>query len=150
MIFHNLSSYDTHLFIRELGKETNELGMIARNKEEYITFSVDVAVDRYMDKDGNEKSKIIQLRFTDRFKFMSSSLVTLTNNLVGMSRNRCVGCKEICKLTNVDKNYFAHGKCKDCHEDYGKHQLNKELIFKKFLTLNLGHMDEQFRLLLSK
>ena len=34
VIFHNLSSYDTHLFIKKLGKETNELGVIARNKED--------------------------------------------------------------------------------------------------------------------
>ena len=74
VIFHNLSSYDAHLFIKELGKEMYELGVIARNKDDYITFSVDVAVGKYMDKDGMEKSKIIQLRFIDSFKFMSSSV----------------------------------------------------------------------------
>ena len=42
-----------------------------------------------MDKDGMEKSKIIQLRYIDSFKFMSSSLEGLTNNLVSMSGNRC-------------------------------------------------------------
>ena len=124
--------------------------MIARNKEDYITLLVDIAVDRYMDKDGNEKSKIIQLRFINSFKFMSSSLETLTNSLVGMSGNRCDSCKEIRELTHIDENYFTHGKCKDCHEDYGKCKLNKELIFMKFLNLKLSHMDEQFRLLLSK
>ena len=150
VIFHTLSSYDTHLFIKELGKETNELGVIARNKEDYIKISVDIAVDRYMDKDGNEKSKIIQLRFTDRFNFMNSTLETLTNNLVGTSGYRCDSCKEICELTNIDENYFTHGKCNDCHEGYGKCKPNKELIFKKFLNLKLSHMDEQFILLLSK
>ena len=42
-----------------------------------------------MDKDGMEKSKIIQLRYIDSFKFMSSSLEALTNNLVSTSGNRC-------------------------------------------------------------
>ena len=150
VIFHNLSGYDAHLFIKELGKETNEIEVIARNKEDYVTFLADVTVDKYMDKDGTEKSKIIQLRFIDSFKFMSYSLETLTNNLVGTSGNRCDRCKEIGELTHIDEDYFAHGKCKDCHEDYGKRKLNEELIFKKFLNLRLSHMDEQFRLLLSK
>ena len=34
--------------------------------------------------------------------------------------------------------------------DYGKRKLNNELIFKNFLNLRVAHMDEQFRLLLSK
>ena len=36
-----------------------------------------------MDKLGNEKEKLIELRFIDNFKFMSSSLDSLTRNLVG-------------------------------------------------------------------
>ena len=56
--------------------------MIAKNKEDYITFSVDVAVDRYTDKNGEERDKFIELQFIDSFKFMASSLDSLTNNLV--------------------------------------------------------------------
>ena len=56
--------------------------VIAKNKEDYIRFSVEVAVDKYVDKEGNEKEKLIELRFIDSFKFMSSSLDSLTKNLV--------------------------------------------------------------------
>ena len=56
--------------------------MIAKNKEDYITFSIDVVIDKYVNKDGNEKDKMIKLRFIDSFKFMVSSLDSLTNNLV--------------------------------------------------------------------
>ena len=56
--------------------------MIAKNKEDYITFSVDVMVDKYMDKEGNERDKTIELRFVDSFKFMASTLDSLMNNLV--------------------------------------------------------------------
>ena len=73
VVFHNLSGYDAHLFIRELGKKTDNMGVIVKNKENYITFSVDVAVDKYMDKEGNEKDKMIELRFIDSFKFMASN-----------------------------------------------------------------------------
>ena len=82
VIFHNLSGYDSHLFIRELGKRSDDIGVITKNKEDYITFSVKVVVDKYIDKEGNEKDKTIELRFIDSFKFMASSLDSLTNNLV--------------------------------------------------------------------
>ena len=58
------------------------LGAIAKNKEDYISFSVDVAVDKYVDREGNEEEKLIKLRFIDSFKFMASSLDSLTRNLV--------------------------------------------------------------------
>ena len=82
VVFHNLSGYDAHLFIRELGAHTSEMGVIAKNKEDYISFSIKVPVDSYIDKNGEEKDKLIELRFIDSFKFMSSSLDSLTKNLV--------------------------------------------------------------------
>ena len=57
VVFHNLSGYDSHLFIKELGKESKDIGVIAKNEEDYITFSVNVVVDMYIDKEGNEKDK---------------------------------------------------------------------------------------------
>ena len=56
--------------------------VIAKNKEDYITFSIRVAVDKYIDKNGVAKDKEIELRFIDSFKFMSSSLDSSTTNLV--------------------------------------------------------------------
>ena len=57
------------------------MGVIAKNVEDYISFSIKVEVDKYVDKNGEEKSKEIELRFIDSFKFMSSSLDSLVNNL---------------------------------------------------------------------
>ena len=85
IIFHNLSGYDTHLFIKELAASSTDgakmMSVIAKNKEDYISFSIKVEVDRYISKNGIEKSKEIELRFIDSFKFMSSSLDSLVNNL---------------------------------------------------------------------
>ena len=75
-----------HLFIKELGKHSKDIGVIAKNKEDYITFSVKVTVDKYINKEGNEKDKLIELRFIDSFKFMASSLDMLTSNLVRRGR----------------------------------------------------------------
>ena len=81
-MFHNLSEYDAHLFIRELGGHASDMEVIAKNKEDYISFSIKVPVDSYIDKNGEEKDKLIELRFIDSFKFISSSLDSLTENLV--------------------------------------------------------------------
>ena len=56
--------------------------MIATNKEDYITFLVNVTVDKYINKEGNEKDKLIELRFINSVKFMASSLDSLMNNSV--------------------------------------------------------------------
>ena len=82
VVFHNLSGYDAHLFIKELGKNSRDMEVTAKNKEDYISFSVNVTADKYVDKEGSEKEKLIKLRFIDSFKFMSSSLDSLTKNLV--------------------------------------------------------------------
>ena len=77
-----MSGYDAHLFIKELGKHSNVIGVITENKEDYITFSVNIAVDRYTDKNGDERDRFIKLRFINSFKFMASSLDSLTSNIV--------------------------------------------------------------------
>ena len=38
-------------------------------------FSIKVPVDSYIYKNGEEKDKLIELRFIDSFKFMSSSWI---------------------------------------------------------------------------
>ena len=81
VVFHNLAGYDAQLFIKELAKHTSKINVIAKNAENYISFSAKVEVDRYIDKSGNEKVKEMELRSIDSFKFMSSSLDSLANNL---------------------------------------------------------------------
>ena len=97
VVFHNLSGYDTDLFIRELGAHTSEMGVIVKNKEDYISFSIKVPVEKYIDKEGNKKDKLFELRFIDSFKFMSSSSDSLTKNLVG-SRKSLFGFEDYSDL----------------------------------------------------
>ena len=39
VVFHNQVGYDAHLFIRELAKHTKDMGVIAKNTEDFISFS---------------------------------------------------------------------------------------------------------------
>ena len=50
VVFHNLSGHDTHLFIKGLTDSTEgaRMGVIAKNKENYITFLINVEVDKYI------------------------------------------------------------------------------------------------------
>ena len=61
VVFHNLSGYDAHLFIRELGNKfnTGKIGVIEKDKENYISFNVDVVVDKYVDVFGENREKKI-------------------------------------------------------------------------------------------
>ena len=50
VVFHNLAGYVAHLFIKELAKHTTNINVIAKNTENYVSFSVKVEVDRFVDK----------------------------------------------------------------------------------------------------
>ena len=84
-VFHNLSGYDAHFFIKELGRRLNknDIGVIAENKEKYISLNVKINVKlagvKY--KDGTQVHKNIQFRFIDSCIFMASSLDKLASNL---------------------------------------------------------------------
>ena len=97
VVFHSLSGYDAHLFIKEVGANSKDIGMIAKNKEDHITFSANVAVNRYTDKNGDERHEFMELRFIDSFKFMASSLDSLKNNLVKGGR-KLIGFEDYSEL----------------------------------------------------
>ena len=53
VIFHNLSGYDAHLFVKNLGKSEGNIKCIPNNEEKYISFSKEIVVDDY-EKDGKK------------------------------------------------------------------------------------------------
>ncbi|XP_060083028.1 uncharacterized protein LOC132562303 [Ylistrum balloti] len=81
VVFHNLSGYDSHLFVKNLGKTEGNINCIPNNEEKYISFTKEVVVGSYTGKDGKEKDVKHQLKFIDSFKFMASSLDKLSGNL---------------------------------------------------------------------
>ena len=89
VVFHNLSGYDSHLFIKNLGFSERNIDCIPNNDERYISFTKRIQVGSYTkkvkNKEGKTKKEIKpshhQIRFIDSFKFMATSLDSLVNNL---------------------------------------------------------------------
>jgi hypothetical protein len=50
VIFHNLSGYDAHLFIKNLGVTDGNIKCIPNNEEKYISFTKDIVVDSFVSK----------------------------------------------------------------------------------------------------
>ena len=89
VIFHNLSGYDSHLFIKNLGFTEGNIDCIPNNEEKYISFSKEITVGTYpkkaIDGEGSiyyeQKPITYKIRFIDSFKFMSTGLNSLVSNL---------------------------------------------------------------------
>ena len=81
VFFHNLTGYDSHLFIKKLGFTEGNIDCIPNNEEKYISFSKTIKTGKYTNKKGETKDKTFKIVFKDSLKFMSSSLGALVNNL---------------------------------------------------------------------
>jgi DNA polymerase type B, organellar and viral/Recombination endonuclease VII len=67
VLLHNLSGYDSHFIVRELGDDPGRIDVIPNTEEKYISFTKHV--------NG------IKLRFLDSYRFMGASLESLVKNL---------------------------------------------------------------------
>ena len=81
VFFHNLSGYDSHLFIKKLNTTMGTIDCIPNNQENYISFSKSIKTGEYKNKKGETKDKYFKIIFKDSLKFMASKLETLVKNL---------------------------------------------------------------------
>ena len=85
VVFHNGSTYNYHFIIKELAEEfKGQFECLGENTENYITFSVPIEKQiTKIDEDGNHKivDTSYKINFIDSFRFMSSSLSNLVDNL---------------------------------------------------------------------
>ena len=97
-MFHNGCTYDYHFIIKELAEEfQGEFECLGENTEKYITFSVPIK------KEIKKKIRMAiirlqkiscKIKFIDSFRFMSSSLSNLADNLSeGLHSDKCTNCK---------------------------------------------------------
>ena len=55
VIFHNLSGYDSHLFIKRIGKiKDSDIKVIPNIEEKDISFSIHFTIDSFQNKKGKK------------------------------------------------------------------------------------------------
>ena len=147
VVFHDGSTYDYHFIIKELVEEfEGNFDCLGENTEKYITFSV--TLKKKIENKNLETN--YKIKFIDSFRFMSSSLSKLVDNLSeAIHNNKCADCK-----SNLDyiktKNEKLILKCYNCKQRYRK-KFNKELIKRFASTYEFCYNDlNKFVLLLRK
>ena len=80
-------TYDYHFVIKELAKKfEGQFECLGENTEKYITFSLPVKKDL-----DNGKTITYKIKFIDSFRFMSTSLSKLVDNLSdGFHCDKCI------------------------------------------------------------
>ena len=147
VVFHNGSTYDYHFIIKELVKEFGgNFECLGETTEKYIKFSVPLK-KKIENKDIEITCKI---KFIDSYRFMSSSLSKLVDNLSeGIHNNKCVDCCSCLDYIKI-KNKKLLLKCFNCNAYYRK-KFNKDLIKKFKNTYSFCNNDiNKFILLLRK
>ena len=133
IIIHN-ASYDTHFIINQLAIEfKGELNCIGDNMEKYITFSV--PIKKEVNNNGGRKIITYKVKFIDSFRFMSTSLSELVDNMSGIFNS--IECKSWIEKIKINseccfvglKNNRLIYKCKECKEKWKKNNkwINRKL-----------------------
>ena len=126
VVFHNGYTYGYHFIIKELLKEFDgNFECLDENTEKYITISVPLK-KKIKNKDIEITYKI---KFIDSYRFMSSLLSKLVDNLSeGIHNNKCVDCNSCLDYIKI-KNKKLLLKCFNYNVYYRK-KFNKDLIKK--------------------
>ena len=147
IVFHNGSTYDYHFIIKELVKEYDgNFDCLGENTEKYITFSV-----LLKKKIENKNIEITyKIKFIDSYRFMSSSLSKLIDNLSeGLHNNKCLNCESYLDYIRTENEKLII-KCFN-YKSYYEKDFNKELIKKFANTYSFCNNDlNKFVLLLRK
>ena len=106
VVFHNGSTYDYHFIIKGLAEEfEGHFECLWENTEKYITFSVPIKKQiTKLDNDGNDKIVNIsyKIKFIGSFRFISSSLSNLLDNLSEeLHSGKCTDCKSCLDFVSV-------------------------------------------------
>ena len=148
VVFHNGSTYDYHFIIKELVKEfEGNFECLGENTEKYITFSV--LIKKKIDNKDLEIT--YKIKFIDSYRFMSSLLLKLVDNLSeGIHNNKCFDCESNLDYIKIKKNEKLLLKCFNCNIYYKK-KFNKDFMKKFKNTYSFCNNDlNKFILLLRK
>ena len=138
VVLHNDSSYEYHFIIKGLAEEfEGNFECLGENKEKYITFLVPIKIES-----NNDQTIIYRIKFIDSFRFMSTSLSTLVDNLSNRihDKHKCDSCgynREYIRRKKSGKLLFKCFNCKrkSCEE------FDKKLIEKSKNTYRFCNGD---------
>ena len=143
VVFHNLSGYDSHLFIKNLGFTDGTIDCIPNNEEKYISFTKNTVVGSYTNKEGKDIPIKHKIRFIDSFKFMSTSLESLVNNLPDDAFNILEECYKGEKLSLVKRKGVYPYEYMDSLERFKENKIPPKEAFYSRLT-GEGISDEDY------
>ena len=104
---------------------------LGEHTEKYITFSVPIKKKI----DNKDLEITYKIKFIDSYRFMSSSLSKLVDNLSeGIHNNKCSDCESNLDYIKILKNGKLILKCFNCNIYYKK-KFNKDLM-KKYKKKN--------------
>ena len=110
-MFHNGSTYAYHIIIEEVTEEfKGQFECLGENTGKYITFSI--PIEKEFD---NGKTITYKLKFINSFRFMSSSLSNLVDNLSeGIYNCKCTNCNSYVDyvISKDDQLIFRYFECK--------------------------------------
>ncbi|XP_023311299.1 uncharacterized protein LOC111691962 [Anoplophora glabripennis] len=92
VFFHNLSNYDSHLFIKKLSLKKESVSVIAQTKEKYISFYKSILVEK--SADPKRPDTYLKLKFVDSFRFLAKGLDKLCKTLTS---EQCVETRKYFK-----------------------------------------------------
>ena len=96
--FHNLFSIDSHLFVKTLGNSEGDIACIPNTEENYISFTKQVIVDKFVNKEGKEVNVKRVISFIDSLRFMVARLDKLFSNLKidqFVTLKKCYSCNQL-------------------------------------------------------
>ena len=148
VIFHNGSSYDYHFIIKGLAEEFDgDFECLGEKKEKYITFSVPIK-----EESNEDRTIIYKIKFIDSFRFISTALSNLVDNLSeGIHDNgKCTKCNSSLEYISISEKGRLLFECFDCKSRCTR-KFDKKLTKKFKNTYNFCNGDiDKFMLILRK
>ena len=142
VVFHNLSGYDSHLFIKNLGFTAGNIDCIPNNEEKYISFTKNTEVGTYINEKEETKPKYHKIRFIDSFKFMAASLDSSVNNLPEDAFNNLKKYYTGDKLSLVKRKGIYLYEYMDSLERFKETKLPpKEVFYSRLIEENISDED---------
>ena len=111
VVFHNGSAYDYHFIIKQLVKKIDDqLECLGENTGKCFTFLIPIKKEL-----DNGKAIIYKLKFIDNFRFMSTSLSSLVDNLPKIYNKKCrdANCEFKCDFIELENNKLQN-ECNEC------------------------------------